>query len=83
MRKIILKIKRAINLFVVGILNRIFIIFMPLRENRVLFISDGRETLGGNLEFVYNYLSDDKYEKVLSLKKIVEFIEHYEKKFKW
>lgn len=68
MQKFKRKLSRVFRQLIILILNRIFIICLPLKQNRVLFISDVRETLGGNLEFMYNYLGEE-YEKVVSLKK--------------
>lgn len=68
MKKIIRKIKIIIRELITIIVNRIFVLIFPLKQNRVLFLSDNRETLGGNLKFVYDYLPEEKYEKVLSLK---------------
>ena len=67
MKKIIRKIKIIIRELITIIVNRIFVLIFPLKQNRVLFLSDNRETLGGNLKFVYDYLPEEKYEKVLSL----------------
>lgn len=68
MKKIIRKIKIIIRELITIIVNRIFVLIFPLKQNRVLFLSDNRETLGGNLKFVYDYLPEEKYEEVLSLK---------------
>lgn len=71
MRKIekyIRRIRRVINQILIVIFNRIFNIVMPLKENRVLFLSDERQELGGNLKAVYDFLPNSQYEKVISLK---------------
>ena len=68
MKKFIRRLFKAFRQLGIAILNRIFIVCLPLKENRVLFISDVRENIGGNLEFIYNYLGD-QYEKVVSFKK--------------
>ncbi len=68
MKKFLQKVHRKISQIMVLILNRIYIIFLPLVENRVLFLSDDREILGGNLKSVYDYISDEEYEKVILLK---------------
>lgn len=65
------KITRVINQLLIVILNRIFILLVPLKSKRALFISDSRETLGGNLKFMYDYLEDKNYERVVILKKDV------------
>lgn len=61
------KIKIIITQICIIILNRIFITFLPLKKNRVLFISDNRKELGGNLKYMYDFLPE-KYEKVISIK---------------
>ncbi len=68
MKKFFKKVIRKIGQFVIMILNRIFILF-PLVNNRVLFISDDRAVLGGNLKSVYDYLPDNKYEKIVQIKR--------------
>ena len=62
------KIKTAIRITILTIINRILRIFTKIEKNKVLFLSDVRETLGGNLELVYNILPDEKYNKKVSLK---------------
>ena len=66
--KYIRRTRRVTNQIFIVIFNRIFSIMMPLKENRVLFLSDERQELGGNLKAVYDFLPDDQYEKVVSLK---------------
>ena len=66
-KKIIKKIKIIVTQISIIILNRIFIIFLPLKDNRVLFISDNRKELGGNLKYMYDFLPK-QYEKVVSIK---------------
>lgn len=41
---------------------------LPLKKNKVLFLSDVRGKLGGNLEFLYNEIDKKEYEVVLLLK---------------
>ena len=67
-KKYIKKIRRIMNQMLIIIFNRIFNIFIPLKKNRVLFLSDERQELGGNLKAVYDFLPDNQYEKVVSLK---------------
>lgn len=67
MNKIIRKIKIIVTQICIIILNRIFDIFLPLKENQVLFMSDNRKELGGNLKYMYDFLPE-KYEKVVSIK---------------
>lgn len=67
MNEILKKIKIIITQVSIIILNRMFILSLPLKKNRVLFISDNRKELGGNLKYVYDFLPE-KYEKVVSIK---------------
>ena len=67
MKKFAKKIKIIITQACIIILNRKFTITIPLQENRVLFISDNRKELGGNLKYMYDFLPE-KYEKVVSIK---------------
>ena len=49
-----------------AVLNRVFSLF-PMKENRVLFISDVRSDISGNFKCVYDSL-DPHWQKVTSLK---------------
>ncbi len=70
--KIVKKVKRrletGIKILSFYINTRILSIFCKIKDNRVLFLSDVRNILDGNLKFVYDYIDENKYEKVLSLK---------------
>ena len=67
-KKILDKGKKGIKLVCLILINRILRIFTKIEKNKVLFLSDVRETLGGNLELVYNMLPDTKFNKKVSLK---------------
>lgn len=62
------KIKIIMNQLFIIILNRIYAFVLPLKENRVLFLSDSRKKLGGNLKCMYDYLPSEQYEKIVILK---------------
>lgn len=64
------KIKRIIFWGITYLTSRIFNIFMKMEDNKILFMSDVRCVLGGNLKSVYDELSKDK-----SLKLVLEFKE--------
>lgn len=51
------------------LISRILCMVLKMKENRILFLSDVRDVLDGNLKFIYDMLEDEKCEKVLSLKK--------------
>lgn len=61
------KTKRKIKFHLVRGLNFLFMI-IPLKKNKVLFLSDQRDVLGGNLKCLYDSVDDKKYNKVLILK---------------
>lgn len=61
------KIKRKIKFHLVRGLNFFFMI-IPLKKNKVLFLSDQRDVLGGNLKCLYDSVDDKKYNKILILK---------------
>ena len=61
------KTKRKIKFHLVRGLNFFFMI-IPLKKNKVLFLSDQRDVLGGNLKCLYDSVDDKKYNKVLILK---------------
>ena len=63
------RIKRYIHYFKSLLAIRTIGLFTKVKKNRILFLSDVREKLGGNLEMMDNYIQDDKYEKVYCLKK--------------
>lgn len=67
LKNIFKKGSKLINIIFTIILNRLFILLFKLNNNKVLFLSDVRENLGGNLEYIYDNI-DKKYEKVKSLK---------------
>ena len=68
LKKIFSKLKKGIKLICLTVINRVLRIFTKIEKNKVLFLSDVRETLGGNLELVYNMLPEEKYNKKVSLK---------------
>lgn len=61
------KTKRKIKFHLVRGLNFFFMI-IPLKKNKVLFLSDQRDVLGGNLKCLYDSVDKEKYNKVLILK---------------
>jgi len=63
------RIKRYAHYLKILITIRTIGLFTSVKKNRVLFLSDVRENLGGNLEMMDNYIQDEKYEKVYCLKK--------------
>ncbi len=65
---LIRRMKTGARIVMFYIITRFLSIFYKLKDNKVLFLSDVRSVLDGNLKFVYEYIDDEKYEKVLSLK---------------
>ena len=65
--KLMRKIRTAIRVVPFMIINRVISIFVKVKESRVLFASDVRKELGGNLKFVYDYLPES-FEKIIDLK---------------
>ena len=61
------KLKKTIYFYMFRIVNLVFSIF-PLKTNRVLFLSDQRNVLGGNLKCLYDYMDDKEYERIVLLK---------------
>ena len=61
------KTTRKIKFHLVRGLNFFFMI-IPLKKNKVLFLSDQRDVLGGNLKCLYDSVDKEKYNKVLILK---------------
>ncbi len=68
-KKMINKYKPKIRFYTFRFLNRVFML-LPLNEKKVLFLSDEREVLGGNLECIYNRVGGgSNYKRKLILKK--------------
>ncbi|MEG0291412.1 MAG: CDP-glycerol glycerophosphotransferase family protein [Anaerovoracaceae bacterium] len=61
-----MKIKKILYYGFQVLINR-FLMIIPVKDKQVLFLSDVRNTLTGNFEFIYKGL-DDSYKKVTSLK---------------
>ncbi len=61
-------LKNLVSAIFFMILNRIIGLFTSVQTNKILFISDVRAELGGNLKNVYDYLDPDQYIKVTYLK---------------
>lgn len=61
------KIRTGSRIVPFMVINRIFAAVVKIKPNRVLFASDVRAELGGNLKFVYDYLPDS-FDKVVDLK---------------
>lgn len=64
------KVLKALDLICFYIYNRIGAIFMPLEENQVLFLTEARSDLDGNLKAMYDYIAKTKpqYEAVVFVK---------------
>ena len=60
--------KKIISYGIKFILIRIIGLFSKVKDNRVLFLSEVRKELGGNLLMMDNIISDKKYEKIYYLK---------------
>lgn len=67
--KYIKKIITRVKIYMFMLISRILCMVLKMKENRILFLSDVRDVLDGNLKFIYDMLEDEKCEKVLSLKK--------------
>lgn len=68
MMKVFTKGKKVFEIFIVHCINIFFNVTHKLNSNQVLFLSDVRDTLGGNLKVMYDYLDSDVYKKIVSLK---------------
>ena len=62
-------IVKFVALKIIQFINIIFNLFYKIDEKQVLFLSDVREVLGGNLKEMYDYLEGKDYKRVLCLKK--------------
>ena len=61
MMEIFGKVKKIFEIFVIHCFNIYFNMTHRLKSNQVLFLSDVRDTLGGNLKVMYEYLDSDYY----------------------
>ena len=68
-KKEIKKIIKFCAVKVIQLVNIIFNIFYKVDEKQVLFLSDVRDVLGGNLKEMYDYLEGKDYKRILCLKK--------------
>jgi len=58
------RMTRLITAALFSAVNRILIIFKKVDPGKVFFVSDVREEIGGNMEFIYRWLSEDDYDIV-------------------
>lgn len=68
MKRIKNRIKRKLRFLVFQFMNWYYCKRNPLDENKVLFLSDVRASLGGNLKYVYDNLEGTSYNRVVVLK---------------
>lgn len=61
------RLKKKIKLYLVKGINFFFMI-IPLKKNKILFLSDQRDVLGGNLKCLYDAIDEKEFNKVISLK---------------
>lgn len=81
MKKITRKIITNIRKISFIIINRIICLTCKLKENRILFLSDVRDELDGNLKYIYNNLDEEKCEKICLLKKDRKIKRKFKDKF--
>lgn len=62
------KCLRVVKTYLFHMLSWLYTIRYPMKENKVCFLSDVREVMGGNLKYVYDYLEDKDYERVIEFK---------------
>lgn len=60
--------KKAVVYSIEIIMSRILNIFTKMKKDRILFLSDVRKELGGNLKEMDNYINSNDYEKIYCLK---------------
>ena len=66
--KYIRKFVKLVKSMAFYMLTWIYSLRYPMQENKVCFLSDVREVMGGNLKSVYDYLEDKNYERVVLFK---------------
>lgn len=62
------KIKTLIMATISYAISCAYILRYPIQENKVCFLSDVRNVMGGNLKSVYEYLEGKDYERVVEFK---------------
>lgn len=67
LKRVYKKIKKAIRLASIYIFTFILSILFKLDNKKVLFLSDARSVLGGNLHFVYEYIKEQDFKIIISL----------------
>ncbi|MBE6151146.1 MAG: hypothetical protein E7162_04985 [Firmicutes bacterium] len=68
-KKVIKKYVKFLMVKVIQLIHLIFNMIYKLDDKQVLFLSDVREVLGGNLKEMYDYLEGKDYKRILCLKK--------------
>ena len=66
--KYIRKFVKLVKSMAFYMLTWIYSLRYPMQENKVCFLSDVRDVMGGNLKSVYDYLEDKDYERVVLFK---------------
>ena len=67
-KKFVKKLKIAIRMIPFLAINRSIMLLVKVKKNQILFASDVREEMGGNLKYVYDYLPDT-FRKVTDFKR--------------
>lgn len=62
------RVKGAISHRIQYLLSLVGTLVLPMKDNKVCFLSDVRTVMGGNLKCVYDYLEDKDYERVIEFK---------------
>ncbi len=62
------RVKGAIVHRVQYLVSLLATLILPMKSNKVCFLSDVRTVMGGNLKCVYDYLEDKEYERVIEFK---------------
>lgn len=75
------KIIRHLRFWMFSFMNWYYAKKNPIDENKVLFLSDVRAELGGNLKFVYDYLEGSEYNRILRLKEDRKVKRTFKQKF--
>ncbi|MDD6879755.1 MAG: CDP-glycerol glycerophosphotransferase family protein [bacterium] len=80
--KYLKKVSKLISIKILQIVNIFMNITNKLHDNRILFLSDVRGELGGNLKSMYDYIDEKKFEKNVILKSDRRIKRNFKEKLK-
>ena len=69
MKRLIVRIRRKLRFYIFKLVCLVIECTHPLDEEKICFLSDNREVMGGNLKSIYEYLEGSSYKRVIEFKR--------------